>query len=330
LLVTYSAVGFAAPATPISVPGQQTPRVAIDVKEKAASQSQLANEPMSFPAIEDLMHEQHEEVANTQVTNATTATATTLSYPYGIGLDPSGNIYVTNLFGGVNIYNENNYSLKTKFSAGMYYPAAVSIAYDGTVYVANYGGNNITVYNPGLTQTGTIGDSTLVSPLSMFVDSDGDIWALDAGGTTHLYLNNGTAIGSTHTGGTAIGPWGSNVTVWGITNPNGGYDEKFENMGFGVHSGPYLGAVFTDGSPDTGGVAQDTFGQQYVTDILHSTVQIWSTSGTIEVGIINLPAAGYGVAVDSTHGRIYVVEDTLNQVQVFSTKAPYALITTIK
>jgi len=329
-LVTFAVPGIAAPTFPNSAPDQQTPRVAINTTEEPRPQLQLGSEQKPFPTFEDFKHEQHNDVASFDVTSAATVPATTLSFPYGIALDPSGNIYVTNLFSGVNIYNENNYSLKTKFSNGMSFPAAVSVGWDGTIYVANNGGDNITVYNPGLTQTGTITDSTLLSPTSMFVDNDGDIWVLDAQGTTHLYLNNGTAIGSSQTGGTAIGPWGFNVTVWGITNPSGGYIEDLGNMGEGVHGGPLFPSYFPAGSPYAGGEAQDSLGQQYVTDVLNNRVEIWNSSSQYQVGIVSLPSPGYGVAVDSTHGRFYVVETQLNQVQVFSTKAPYGLITTIK
>jgi len=274
----------------------------------------------------------HAEIAADSEIKPETATAATptLSYPYGIGLDDSGNIYITNLFGGVNVYAEASRKKLGSITSGVSFPAAVAVAFNGNIYVANNGGNNITIYNQSYTQIGTITDSTLDSPVSMYIDASGDIWVLDAGGTTHLYLFDGTPISSVHSGGTCIGPWGPDVTVWGIDNGQGGYLEDIQNAGQAVRDGVSFPSFFPSGSPYAGGEAEDATGQQYVTDVLNNRVEIWAPNSSYMVGTISTPGAPYGIAVDSVHTRFYVVETTLNQVQVFSTHAPYVLIATIK
>ncbi len=255
---------------------------------------------------------------------AVTATAT-LSYPYGITVDNSDNIYVTNLFGGVNVYNRS-YGLTGSITAGVSFPAAVAVSFSGNIYVANNGGNNITIYNPSLVQVGTISDATLVNPSAMYIDGADDVWALDAGGTLHGYLSDGTVLPATHTGGTAVGPWGPNVTVWGVANASGSFDEYFENVSQAVHDGPGLYNYFPAGSPEAGGVAEDQYGQQYVSDIQHNQVQIWSRDGVTQVGAISTPSAPSGVAVDQHLNRLYVVTMSTNEVDVYSTKAPFKLL----
>ncbi len=249
----------------------------------------------------------------------------TLSYPYGITVDASSNIYVTNLFGGVNIYN-SKLQKTGAITAGLLYPAAVAVAFDGTIYVANNGASTITVYNPLLTQIGTITDSTLAGPMSMFIDAEDTAWVLDAGGTLHAYLNDGTALPTTHTGGNAVGPWGPNVTVWGIANANGGYDEAYENRALATHDGPALSNVYPNGSPYAAAEAQDQLGQEYVADLRNDLIQIWSRDGKYEVGQIRTPAAPYGVAVDTRLNRVYAVLTISNEVYVYSTKSPYNLL----
>jgi DNA-binding beta-propeller fold protein YncE len=254
----------------------------------------------------------------------------TLNYPYGLALDSSGNLYAANVFGGVNIYSGTTFKLVNTITAGTDYPAAVGVAFGGNIYVANNGGNNITIYNPSLQQIGTISDPTLVNPSSMYIDAANDVWALDATGTVHLYLDNGATAGSIATGGTAIGPWGPNVTVWGVPDGAGAYSEVYQDLGETLHYGPFFNGAFVGGSPEAGGEAQDSLFQQYVTNNLANKVEIWSTSGTEEIGAFTTPDAPFGIAVDSVHKRIFVSLTTSNEIQVYSTTAPYKLLRTIK
>jgi hypothetical protein len=164
----------------------------------------------------------------------------------------------------------------------------------------------------------------------MYIDADDTTWVLDVQGTLHAYLNDGTTLRATHTGGNTVGPWGPNVTVWGIADANGGYDESYENRAQAVQSGPSLVNVYVGGSPYAGGEAQDQYAQEYVSDLLHNQIQIWRRGAAYQDGNINTPAAPYGLAVDTNLNRLYVVMATLNQVYVYSAKAPYKLLGIIK
>ncbi len=255
----------------------------------------------------------------------------TLNYPYGITVDRSGNIYVTNLFGGVNIYDPATLLEKGSITSGLSFPAAVGVNYLGNIYIANNGANNVTVYQPDPPHTllATINDSTLSSPGSLYVDGSDDIWVLDAYGNLHLYLTDLTPAGSTHSGGTAVGPWGPYVTVWGIGDGTR-YDENFQNIGLALHNGPQLPISFLNGSPFTAGETQDQHFNQYVTDLNNKLVQIWNPTGGELIATFPTPSSPYGIAVDDARKRIYVTMTTLNKVYIYSQTSPYQLLGAIQ
>ncbi len=307
-------VASAAAALPVTAQAQTA--------ERAPVVRDSAHEAAPKPPLADLMNAARRLGFSADAANAT------LSYPYGIAVDVSNNIYVTNLFGGVNVYNMKG-QMTGSITTGLSHPAAVSVSFNGNIYVANNGGNNVTIYNASYTQVGTIADPTLISPGSMYIDADDTVWVLDMQGTLHTYLADGTTLASTHTGGNTVGPWGPYVTVWGIADGNGAYIEAFENRAQGVNAGPDLSSLLS-GSPYAAGEAQDQYAQEYVSDLLHNQIQIWSRNGLDLVGTITTPAPPYGVAVNTNLDRLYVVLTTLNQVYVYSTKAPYKLLGIIK
>jgi DNA-binding beta-propeller fold protein YncE len=279
---------------------------------------------LASPLLAELARASHGKAAPTKIFPGP------LDYPYGLAVDSAGNLYVANLFAGVSIFSAKTHLLTGTITAGTDYPAAVGISFEGNIFVANNGGDNITIYNPALQQIGTISDPTLYSPSSLYIDADDDVWALDATGTLHLYLANGASAGSVAIGGTAVGPWGSNVTVWGAPDGAGGYNEFTQNRGEALHNGPTFPLYFYDGSPEAGAETQDALGQQYVTDVANNRVQIWSANGQAEIAAIPTPAQPFGVAVDNAHGRIYVALTTSNEVVAYSTKAPFKLLFTIQ
>jgi hypothetical protein len=58
--------------------------------------------------------------------------------------------------------------------------------------------------------------------------------------------------------------------------------------------------------------------------------EIWSADGLNEIAQIPTPGNPVGAAVDNNLHRLYVALTTLNEVYVYSTKAPYKLLKIIQ
>lgn len=67
----------------------------------------------------------------------------------------------------------------SSITQGLSGPARLAFDTDGNLYVANQGGNNVTIYNTGDALVDTIADSSLNGPLGVAVDSQGDVYVAD-------------------------------------------------------------------------------------------------------------------------------------------------------
>ena len=72
---------------------------------------------------------------------------------------------------------------------------------NGKIYVANYGGGNVTTYNADGTQTTPTITAGLHNPTGVAVDANGTIYVSDWGGTVTMYNKNGMQTGPTITEG---------------------------------------------------------------------------------------------------------------------------------
>ena len=239
----------------------------------------------------------------------------TLNGPYGLAVDATGKLYVANVFGNVTIYDVQH-KLVGSIGSGLAFPAAVQVAYNGTIYVANNGNNTISVYDTALNQIGTMTDGTQANPTGLELAEDGSLWMLDAAGGLHEFVN-GQPAGTIALGATAVGPWGSNITVWGASDGNGGYTESYQNLADALHNGAYFPSFFLQ-ARRAGGIAEDNLGQQYITDIDNNVVVIVDTTGFNYISTFAVSAGSTGIAVDSVHHRIYVSNPSANTVTIYS------------
>jgi len=259
----------------------------------------------------------------TAASTAPSPAVATLHEPYGVAVDMSGNVYVTNLTTNtVTVYNKA-FKLVGTITTGMNVPEAIAIGTGGNIYVGNTVGNNITVYGSNLIQFTTITDPQLQNPTQMFVDRNNDIWVLDTPGVVHLYLDTGMPISFNYLPGTtAIAPWdsakfGNSWTAWG-PDGNGGHQAYFQNMGEALHNGlNSLGTI--SNLPLATAVAQDAVGNHYLIDGTRDTVWFSSADFSSNIQLLVTFGPAYGIAVDSVNKRLYISEPTLNQVAVYST-----------
>ncbi len=261
--------------------------------------------------------------------------ALALDDPTGIAVDAAGNIYVaesggiTGDNGDISIFSVAESSghivatLKGKITGNVKHPVSVAVSPLGNIYVGNNFANSpVLVFGPNLAPAGSVN----VYAAGMFVDGDGDLWVLDANGTTvHTYLANATEASSFNVSGIAgaITPWGSNVAVWEVRST------VTENMGEAVNGSATLNPAFPNGvALQPCGAAEDAQHQQYVTGGASGPVTVWNAEMTEVVATIN--AYGCAIAIDTRHSRIYLTSGVNGEVLVYSLKAPYALLGSIE
>jgi len=232
--------------------------------------------------------------------------------PYGVAVDQAGNIYVANLSGAVNIYNSSHKLINT-ITNGVSAPVAVCIGYYGTIYVANNGTSQITVYTSKLQLTKTISDPAMQSPLGMYVDGDGNIFVLDGQGTVHMYLDDGTPVGTTSlTGASAVGPIGNG---YGVYVPN---DIYIQNSGEAIRYGMFA-TGFLDGPTNataTGATQDPTTSFVYWTDEAQMTLSLASVGGNVTA--VGMTTPGFGIAVDPARKRLFIAEPLINKVGIYN------------
>ena len=231
------------------------------------------------------------------------ATSAVLSMPYGVALDPSGNIYfaestaarvrkisggfITTVAGGGSVVGDNGPATSAQLSD----PLGIAVDAGGDLYIADL--NRVRMVSNGTITTmagngtaGYQGDSglataaELASPNGVAVDSSGNLYIADTGNNRVRMVSGGVI-----------------TTVAG----NGTY-------GFTGSNGAATSATL--GAPS--GVATDSSGNLYITD----AYRVLKVSKGKIAAIAGL-AAPQGVAVDAA-GNVYVANPSSHRVYVLA------------
>jgi DNA-binding beta-propeller fold protein YncE len=225
-------------------------------------------------------HNNRVQVLDTNLSGATSLSSTPIYYPYSVGFDPSGLLYVPTGSGPVNVYNGStpeSYSIW----AGLLSPWGMAANSTGQIYITDAGQSLVWQYN-----TNWSGPPTYTGTL-----------AAQGGGTGQCESPEGVAVSPTTapTSGRiyVVDQWNFRVLVFGS---GGSYQSCFGSYGSGP--GQFNFAY---------GVAVSGTGNVYVADAGNNRVEVFNSSGVYQTsfGSAQGLSGPQGVAVSPT-GEIYV------------------------
>jgi YVTN family beta-propeller protein len=240
--------------------------------------------------------------------------ATSLNGPRGLALDAKGNLYVANQGSNqVLVYNAN-YAQQAKktISAGVSQPVGVAFDSRGNMYVANKGSQSITQYSStGVQNTSFSVTSGIDNPWAITVDAVDDLYVSNNFTNITVYaLDNGAPLVKTMTPG---------YTVYGITV----HGSQFYTGSVNEWTEGFVGELLTGGSPIYAGNAYeglalttDTAGDLYVANAT-GEVDFWGPGGGYAILVLGFGPEG--IAVDSVRGRVYLSNQSGNQILVYNT-----------
>ncbi|CAN5153396.1 SBBP repeat-containing protein [soil metagenome] len=241
-----------------------------------------------------------------------TGTAAVFASPYGIAVDASNTIYVTDrgnslirqispgqvvttLAGGYSGYSNGFATNGTGTGSSFYGPTGLAIDASGNLYVSDTENNLIRKISPGAIVTtfagsygnfgsvnGTGTAATFYAPAGLAVDAYGNVYVADA---ANMLIRK-------------ISPSGIVTTLAG-SGARGAANGAADKASFNAPAG----------------VAVDALGNVYVADTGNNMIRKINTSGTVSTyadgGYFNAPS---GIAVDAS-GNVYVADSNNNVIR---------------
>jgi hypothetical protein len=261
-------------------------------------------------------------------------TGAALSNPYGMGVDPSGNIYVAN-FGNNTIskYNSAGTYQGTFGSTAISNPAGIAFDKAGNGYVLNYnrtnngngnfhGNGNVSQYNSAGVYTSTIIQG-LGTGNGITIDALGNIDIAEGS-----YNNGSNTIEQYNTSGSLAFSLNSAYTVNPVAVATDGsgniyvLDNTNKNVTKYTSAGTYLSTVITGlGNPNA--IYVSGAGDIYIGDTGAQTVNVYSPTGVLKTSKTGLTDPE-GFVTDSK-GNLYVSDYTNATVTKYPVAGGYYL-----
>jgi len=247
--------------------------------------------------------------------------------PQGMAFDASGNLYVVNNNGTIDVFNSSGASTGT-FGSGLTNPVGMVFDASGNAYVLDATKNKIYEFNSGGTLVNTLSVTGLNGASAIAIDSSGNLYIANTGANDVLEVNAGTgAISKTIT---------SNINApTGIALDNSGNIYVSNAFSFGTFSstitkyssaGTYLSAFKTDFLGNFSALSIDASGNVYTADDspVYGNVYQYSSTGTT----LNTIGGGWnapeGIIAD-TKGDVYVSDNGNNSVTEYNPTGGYYL-----
>jgi hypothetical protein len=257
--------------------------------------------------------------------------AGTLSDSYGMTVDSTGNIWVTNeqapggfgsvtgfygassghTLGGLIQTNNSAYS----YDGSIVYPVALAADTSGNILIASFNGNSATEYNNGTLVNGYLGYGYSAEPTAISSDGTGGLWLADSGSSLVSHVGaNGRIVSNPSCCSEADGiatdalgnAWVANYGSASISEVGPGCDAT------GVSANAFctaatsvvkLNQVTGGGLSYPGNVSVDAAQNVWVVNVYSPGLQhgsfseIAGNAGTVAAGTAISPASGYGLDV---------------------------------
>ncbi len=241
-----------------------------------------------------------------------------LSYPYRVAVDASGNVYISNTQGNEVLKEtlaNGVYTESVVVSTGLATPYGVAVDGSGNVYVADNGHNRVVEETPSgnsYTQTVVSTTTTLSYPTGLAVDASGDLYIADTGG--------GKVLVERPSGGsyveTALTYSSNFAQITGIAVDSIGniYVSDIDNQA--VYKETYSAGSYTPSTLATSGLsypydlAVDASGNLYISDFTHKRIVLeTNNSGTYTQSVLPTATLGgaLGIAIGGG-GNLYIAD----------------------
>ena len=225
---------------------------------------------------------------------------------FGIAIDASGNVWITNIVGNTVTKLSSAGSVIGTYGVG-FTPGGIAIDASGNVWVANSGSNNVTELNPSGTAIGTYGVGSY--PAFIAIDQSGNVWVTNVLGNTVTKLSSaGSVIGTYGVGFTPVGiAIDASGNVWVV---NSGSNNVTELNPSGTAIGTYGVGLY----PVL--IAIDQSGNVWVTNEQSNNVTELNPNGTT-IGTYGVGIYPIGIAVDAS-GNVWITNIYSNTVTELS------------
>jgi streptogramin lyase len=242
------------------------------------------------------------------VTGASGYTGGGVTTPFGLAIDPSGNVWTTN---GSSTLSKFSSAGAAVSGAGGYTGGGLAgpygIAINGTGFVWAANGTSLSEFqNGGTAQTGSPFGSGGTNYYCIAIDGSGNVWVTDEKNPGDVReLSSAGALLGTFSAGSQNGSWGvaidSGAHVW-IANSGNNSVTELTSAGALVSSytGGGLNKPLSLAVDGLGNVWVANQGGNSVTELTNSGVAVSPTTGYN--GVISAP---FGIAVDSS-GNVWV------------------------
>ena len=238
----------------------------------------------------------------------------TLSESYGLAIDPSNNIWVTNeetpdhspttgsitAFLGAgsaaagSLLNATSYF----YDASIDYPRAVAADTNGNILIADYGNSSATIYNSsGQLVEGEVGSGNAALPVAIAADASHGIWLANQGDNSVTHISSGGVL-LAHTvccdGASAIAT-DEDGNAW-VANYNDSSVSEISYSGVILVDADSNGGIAGN---DPGGIAIDAGQNIWVANFRGNSIsELAGNAGTTTVGAGLSPSSGYGLDVN--------------------------------